>query len=56
MERQIPEINSHPTVCLRVSPEDKERFKVAAKADGKALGTWLRWLARQRIEQQNRSN
>jgi len=42
-------IPSHPTVCVRVSDEEKERFRQAAERDGKALGTWLKWLARQRL-------
>lgn len=52
MNQPFPAIKSHPPVCVRVSLEEKEQFKRAAEADGKALGTWLRWLARQRIKQQ----
>jgi predicted HicB family RNase H-like nuclease len=38
------------TVKLRISPEDKAEFQVAAKASGMSLSEWLiavarRWLA-----------
>ena len=46
----LPEkIPSHPIVPVRVSPEEKEAMQAAAAKDGKALGTWLKWLARTRI-------
>lgn len=43
------EIPSHPHVCFRLAGDEKQRFQEAARQDGKALGTWLKALARQRI-------
>jgi hypothetical protein len=36
-----------------VSPAEKAEFQAAAKRDNKSLSTWLKWLARQRIAEQN---
>lgn len=51
MPQKKLDIPSNPPVCFRVSTEEKERFRQAAERDGKKLGTWLRWLARQRAAQ-----
>lgn len=53
MTKKIPNFQRHPPVCFRLSSEEKERFKAAAATDGKALGTWLKHLARQRIAEQD---
>lgn len=45
-------IPSNPIVPVRMSADEKALFKNAATKDGKALGTWLKWLAQTRIEQQ----
>lgn len=51
----IPDkIPSNPLVCMRVSDDEKKEFQNAAKADGKKLGTWLRWLARIRVKEISR--
>jgi hypothetical protein len=48
LKSKIPDIPSNPLVCVRMSPEEKARFRAAASRDGKALGTWLKLLARER--------
>jgi hypothetical protein len=54
MKSSVPDFNRHPAFCIRLSPEEKARFKAAADADGKALGTWFKWLARERVTEQER--
>ena len=49
--KQKFDFESHPPVCFRLATEEKERFKKAAEADGKSLGTWLKGLARKRVEE-----
>jgi len=50
----IPDkVPSHPIVPIRVEPKEKNEFIDAARKDGKALGTWLKCLARQRILEQD---
>ena len=50
--RDVP---SHPKFCLRLSPEERAVFELAAATDGKrSLGTWLKMLARERIGRQKR--
>ena len=52
----LPEkIPSHPIVPVRMSPEEKEAMQTAAAKDGKALGTWLKWLARKRIAESEKT-
>jgi predicted HicB family RNase H-like nuclease len=46
-------IPSHPRINVRISPAEKQAFTEAAARDNKSLGTWLKWLARQRIAEQN---
>ena len=48
-------IPSHPIVPVRISPEEKKAMKEAASKDGKALGTWFKWLARKRMEEIKKS-
>jgi hypothetical protein len=44
-----------PDTSMRLGDE-KEDFKAAAKRDGfKSLATWMKWLARKRIQEQNPS-
>ena len=38
--------------AMRISIEERERFKQAAKNDGYAMATWLKRLARARIKAQ----
>jgi len=57
MPKKIPPlpkggIPSHPVVSIRMSPDEKAVFKVAAQKDGKRLATWLKWLGRQRVAEQ----
>lgn len=49
----VPKINSHPLFSIRIEEGEKQRFLVAASKDGfKSLGSWLKWLARERVKQQ----
>lgn len=49
----VPPINSNPSFQIRISPEEKEALLIAASKDGfKSLGSWLKWLARERVKQQ----
>lgn len=50
------DIPSNPRFCLRLSPEERKQFEEAAERDGKALGTWLKWLARKRDEKTGRTD
>ncbi|WP_006786532.1 hypothetical protein [Thiorhodospira sibirica] len=53
--KDLSTIKSHPATCLRLSPEEKALFREAVLADGKkSLGTWLKHLARQRVEELRR--
>jgi hypothetical protein len=50
MSTVIPSAPGHPVIGIRLSLEEKARFKEAAAADGKkSLGTWMKALARKRI-------
>lgn len=49
----VPKINSHPLFSMRIEDGEKQSFLVAASKDGfKSLGSWLKWLARERVKQQ----
>ena len=51
----LKDVPSHPKFCFRLSPEERAVFEMSAKADGKkSLGTWLKMLARERVERQKR--
>ena len=51
----MKDVQSHPKFCFRLSPEERAVFEMSAKADGKkSLGTWLKMLARERVERQKR--
>lgn len=50
----VPKINSHPLFSMRIEEGEKQGFLVAASKDGfKSLGSWLKWLARERVKQQS---
>lgn len=52
-KKEVPAIKSNPLISMRISDEDKESFVQAAKIDGfKSLTTWLKWLGRERVKQQ----
>lgn len=38
-----------PTFQIRITPELKEQFEAAAKAEGMSLGNWLKTLGRQEL-------
>jgi len=54
MKGYFPTIKSHPITCFRLAPSEKAVFQEAAAIDGKALGTWIKHLARQRVEELRR--
>ena len=39
-----------PTFQIRITPELKAQFEVAAKEAGMSLGNWLKTLGRQELE------
>ncbi|WP_428944875.1 toxin-antitoxin system HicB family antitoxin [Pantoea sp. FN060301] len=39
-----------PTFQIRIAPELKAQFEVAAKAAGMSLGNWLKTLGRKELE------
>ena len=43
---------SSPMWALRISLEEREIFKQAARADGLAMATWMKRLARARVQEQ----
>lgn len=49
----VPEINSNPLFSMRLEIGEKQRFVMAANKDGfKSLSSWLKWLGRERVKQQ----
>lgn len=51
----MPDFERSPHISIRLSPEEKALFREAVLADGKkSLGTWLKHLARQRVEELRR--
>jgi len=48
MDKKL-KIPSNKHFCIRLSDEEKEIFKSAAKEENKSLGTWLKELARKQI-------
>jgi catechol-2,3-dioxygenase len=55
MPTKMPDFKRSPHISLRLSPEEKALFREAVLADGKkSLGTWLKHLARQRVEELRR--
>ena len=39
-----------PTFQIRITPELKSQFEIAAKEAGMSLGNWLKTLGRQELE------
>jgi len=39
-----------PTFQIRITPELKEQFEAAAKAEGMSLGNWLKTLGRDELK------
>lgn len=45
-----------PTFQIRITPELKTQFEVAAKDAGMSLGNWLKTLGRKELERLNKSS
>ena len=46
----------NPAFQIRISPELKAQFEVAAKDAGMSLGNWLKTLGRDELERLDREN